>query len=123
MTPLIDVVFLLLTFFIYSFAMMIQAEVLPVKLAAVAAGASTLTDGPVATITVDGNGGLYFDRQPVTAAQLDERLAAMAKQPTRPRLFLALEAEGRTDRGPLLILLIQRVQAAGITDFVIVGGK
>ena len=38
MMPLIDVVFLLLTFFIYSFVMMVRAEVLPVVLTPLGTG-------------------------------------------------------------------------------------
>ncbi len=123
MTPLIDVVFLLLTFFIYSFAMMIHAEVLPVKLAAVTSGATAVGEGRVQAITVDARGALFFNRLPVSAEELDQQLAQLAQQQPRPTLMLALEASGQTDRGPLLIGLIQRVQAAGIADFVIVGQK
>lgn len=133
--PLIDVIFLLLTFFIYSLVTMVQAEILPVQL-------QTLTTGQAAepasimAITIDAQGSLYFNRAPIEDAALDAKLAELAQLEDVPKLFLALEdtrltAEpgkadnaGRTiDRGPLLISLIERVRKAGIEDFNIVGDR
>ena len=117
--PLIDVIFLLLTFFIYSMVVMVHANVLPVDLTPLAAGA-TEPSRDVQVVTIDRDGKFYFNRKPVDAAMLDERLAAMSKVSDQT-LFLGLEAVGRVDRGPLLVTLIERTQAAGVTNIVIVG--
>lgn len=132
--PLIDVIFLLLTFFIYSLVTMVQAEILPVQL-------QTLTTGQAAepasimAITIDARGDLYFNRAPIEDDALDEKLAELAQQDDVPKLFLALEdtlttdpgntdiTERTIDRGPLLIGLIERVRKAGIEDFNIVGDR
>ncbi len=131
--PLIDVIFLLLTFFIYSLVTMVQAEILPVQL-------QTLTTGQAAepatimAVTIDARGNLYLNRAPIDNEALDEKLKESAQLEDVPKLFLALEDTLATgpddntaepapviDRGPLLIGLIERVRRAGIEDFNIVG--
>lgn len=131
MTPLIDVIFLLLTFFIYSMVVMVQAEVLPVALTPVATGESAeADDNRIVVITMDRSGALYLDREPIESEALDARLRELAEADPPPRLFVAMEAtpEGDiasplpgVDRGPLLISLIERLRAVGLTDFSIVG--
>ncbi len=120
MLPLIDVVFLLLTFFIYSMIVMVRAEVLPVTLTTLSTGGPA-QPGRVQAITIDGEGGLYLNREPIDDTELSRRLQEMANGPDQPKLYLALEAQGTTDRGPLLIELIEQVRSAGIEDFAIVG--
>ena len=71
--PLIDVIFLLLTFFISSMVTMVRAEILPVQL-------QTLTTGQAAepaailAVTIDARGGLYLNRSPIESEQLDKKL-------------------------------------------------
>lgn len=141
MMPLIDVIFLLLTFFIYSMVTMVRAEILPVQL-------QTLTTGQAAepaailAVTIDVHGKLYLNRELIDADRLDEKLNEVAQLEDRPKLFLALEDRlilntgtqagqpGRDgpvaaviDRGPLLIGLIERVRRAGLEEFNIVGDR
>lgn len=128
--PLIDVIFLLLTFFIYSLVMMVQAQVLPVQLVGISTGEAA-EPGQVQAITIDRFGGLYFNREPVAAAELDAKLTALAEQDAPPKLFLAMEqgagateagdAAAPVDRGPLLLDLVERLRRAGLTDFTFVG--
>lgn len=118
--PLLDVIFLLLTFFIYSLIVMVRAEVLPVTLTTLNTGGSAKAK-KVQAITIDRDGKLYLNRQPIEQRELNQKLADLARDPERATLYLALESRGNTDRGPLLIDLIERVRAAGIEDFAIVG--
>ena len=120
MTPLIDVIFLLLTFFIYNLIVSVQAEVLPVKFTPVSSGQMAgQTD--VKWLQIDKRGSLIFNKEAVTDAQLDAKLAALAKDPTFPTLYLVVEAAGETDRAPLLISLFERVKKAGIRNVAFVG--
>ncbi len=120
MMPLIDVIFLLLTFFIYSMMVMMHAEVLPVSLVSV--GTGQRSEGTqMQVITIDRDGQLFLNRELVAGDELDRRLMDLAGDPSSPRLYLAIEAEGRVDRGPLLVSLLERVRKAGIVNFVIVG--
>lgn len=126
--PLIDVIFLLLTFFIYSLVTMVRAEILPVQLQTLTTGRAAEPTAIVA-VTIDARGSLYLNRQPIESDRLDERLNEIAQQEDRPTLFLALEevATGGSgavvDRGPLLIGLIERVRRAGLEEFNIVGDR
>jgi biopolymer transport protein ExbD len=131
--PLIDVIFLLLTFFIYSFIMMVRAELLPMSLSPVAGGAPAEA-ALMHTLTLGAGGELRFDGEPVDPAGLDAKLTALAAanagageagdgsaEMAPGTLYVAMEARGSVDRGPVLVDVLQRVQAAGITDFAIVG--
>lgn len=132
--PLIDVVFLLLTFFIYSLAVMVRADVLPVELVEVGS-TRPAEPGEIQTIMIDRDGQFYLDREPIAAGELDVRLQALAQRDAPPTLFLAMQraddsraepaepgvGEVSVDRGPLLIELIERVRRAGIKDVDIVG--
>jgi biopolymer transport protein ExbD len=118
--PLIDVIFLLLTFFIYSLILTVRADILPVQLVPVGGGQQA-EPGRAAALTVDADGQLYFDREPIDLDALPARLEAFAAAPDRPPLFLALEDDGRTDRGPLLVKLIGLLRDVGITDVSVVG--
>jgi len=130
--PLIDVIFLLLTFFIYSLVTMVQAEILPVQLQTLTTGQSA-EPATIMAVTIDAQGNLYLNRTPIDNETLDQKLKETAQLEDVPKLFLALEdtpsveatdptTAGRViDRGPLLISLIERVRKAGIEDFNIVG--
>lgn len=121
MTPLLDVILLLLTFFIYSVAMMVRADVLPVQLTPLAAGQPARGGASLQVITVDRQGELFWNRQPISGTALDDRLRELGADPARPPVYLAMEAGGEKDRGPTLLRLIERVRAAGVSNFVLVG--
>ena len=129
--PLIDVIFLLLTFFIYSQITMVRAEIMPIELMPLMTDTQA-EPAKIAAITIDAAGGLYLNRQPITPGQLDKRLSQIAQEQEQPKLFLAVEevapveSDGGpgtvvVDRGPILIRLIDQVRAASIEDFVIGG--
>ncbi len=120
MAPMIDVIFVLLTFFVYSVVMMVRADVLPVKLANVTSG-QRARQAATHVVTVDRQGDLYFNREPVTFDSLDARLREMAARPDRPTLYLAMEAEGTKDRAPVLVKVFEHACAAGLENFVWVG--
>lgn len=120
MLPLIDVVFLLLTFFIYSMTVMISAQVLPVTLTPLQTGTASRSN-LIHTITIDQRAEVYFNRELVTEPQLEQRLDELTKLPEPPTVYLAIEAGGAVDRGPRLIRLLEQVQAKGITNIALVG--
>ena len=120
MVPLIDIIFLLLTFFIYSMVVMVRAEILPVTLTALGSG-QRADVAQIHAVTIDSQGQLFYNRQPINPDDLQRRLEDLARQPDRPTLYVAMQNDGTTDRGPVLIRLIQQVRATGLQDFVIVG--
>lgn len=120
MMPLLDVVFLLLTFFIYSFVVMIRADALSVGLTPVTTGGSP-GEAAIQLLTLDAGGGFIYDGQPLEATQLDTLLRDLAADPAGPTLYVSLTQDGEADRGPIVWELLQRVQEAGLENFAIVG--
>jgi len=121
MTPLLDVIFLLLTFFIYSLVLTVRAQVLPVNLPTLASG-EVSAEADIAAITVDAEGSFYLNQQPMNFDILRTRLADLAERDQPPVVFIALDAEpGQTDRGPALVRLIDTLRSVGLPDFYIVG--
>lgn len=118
--PMIDVIFLLLTFFVYCMVMMVRAEVLPVQLTKLSEGQRS-ADADIVAITMDRGGALFLNRRPASNEEIDAELRRIGKLAKPPAVYLAMEAEGSTDRGPLLLSMIERVRAAGVTNFVLVG--
>ncbi len=120
MLPLIDVIFLLITYFIYAMVLMVEANVLPVKLAPLRAGEAAV-GSELSAITIDQSGRYYFNREPIDVSKLDALFERLATDSTSPTLFIAMEQLGTVDRGPMLVDLIDRTRRAGITDIRLVG--
>jgi len=124
--PLLDVVFLLLTFFISSFVVMIRADTRGVALAPVAGSAATTAPaGAVRLLVVQPDGGLTFDGEDVGAEGLDALLVELAGDPARPTLYVSLADEdaaaGGGDRAGALWGLLQAIDRAGVGNVVMVG--
>ena len=124
LTPLIDVIFLLLTFFIYNLIIAVPVKELPVRIASGTQGAAAGADD-VRWVRIDRPGRLYFrqkgEEQAVTGAELDAHLAELAKDPTNPTLYLQIDAQGDVDRAPLVVTVFERVRKAGIKNVTFVG--
>lgn len=121
MMPLLDVIFLLLTFFIYSLVVMVRVQILPVSLPTIESGEAALTQHIVG-ITIDKDGQYFVNQEEVALANLVEavnRYIEAAGEGTS--LFVAMDQEGTVDRGPALIELIEMLHANDIHNFSIVG--
>lgn len=116
MMPLIDVVFLLLTFFIYAMVVMVELKSSGVALVSVE-GASDAVDEQIVLLEVDGSGGVLMDGTAVADDELDGRLREIAGRADTPPLVVTLqEVESPIDRGPGLLRLLDRIQQAGVID-------
>lgn len=117
LTPLIDVVFLLLTFFVFSLVLMERVNLLRIDLPVLGAGDRS---GSPETITVllDADGRLYLNAEPVEADRLPDRIRELREGRDDIPLFIAGDEGGRT--GDLLRLL-DRLAAEGITEFSFIG--
>ena len=114
MMPLIDVIFLLLTFFIYAMVLMVRAELLPMDLQRFEA-ASAATPGPAVTISIDLAGRLYVDRQSVAIEDLLDEVKSVVSRDPRTKVYLALAAgEGEMDRAPVLTEVWDRLKDSGL---------
>ena len=112
--PMIDVIFLLLTFFIYSMVMMVRAEILPVELHSFASGEPT-TVSPAVSITIDRYGSLYLDREPIALEAVLDRLAALRIADPDTIIYVAAEKFGEQDRLPTFLDLYDILSRAGLT--------
>ena len=116
MTPLIDVVFLLLTFFIFALVLMVRAEVLDVKLPEIAAGEAP--SGDLVTIVLDQEGAILVEGEPTGLDALGERVRALLAERPEARLVVAVDREGRSGE---LIKLADTLAAEGLGEFSIIG--
>ncbi len=117
LTPLIDVVFLLLTFFIYAMVLMDRIELVPLELKPLESGSSVADAAPppARTLSLDGSGGLYLDREPIALDQVVATLQTTLEQDPDTVLYLAVSDEvGPTDRIPVLLELWNRLRLAEI---------
>ncbi len=117
--PLIDVVFLLLTFFIYAMVLMVRAEVLPVPLESYISGAPAKPRPSISvTIAVDGN--IYVNK---TVVDLDNVATTVSQQlETEPDavIYVVVEdGEATVDRGPLLTGTWDRLRHEGVEIFLV----
>ena len=70
--PMIDIIFLLLVFFIYSMLSMVVYRGIPVHLPTAESGENEQRQ--VLVITIDEKGGVYFDKEAISTDRLLERL-------------------------------------------------
>ncbi|MHC4990612.1 MAG: ExbD/TolR family protein [Planctomycetota bacterium] len=112
--PLIDVIFLLLTFFIYAMVLMIRAELLPMQLQEFASG-EPAKPASASAISILLDGTVHFNRAPTTLDELPDRISAAREADPETKIYLALEdGEGTIDRGPILTELWDRLKGEGL---------
>lgn len=117
--PLIDVIFLLLTFFIYAMVLMVRAELLPVQMQEFASG-QPATPAPAMTLSLDAGGDLFLNRQPVALDDVVPRLQQAVRDDPETVIYLAADERGQTDRLPKFLELYDRLALAGL-DIKLVG--
>lgn len=121
MTPLLDVIFLLLTFFILVWPMMVRAEVMRFQLSEVESG-RPLTNQPMLVISIDGEGRLFLNREPITQAALAARLReAAGSDPVPPVHVVPERGPSKIDRLPILLSVVQTARDAGLDNVNVVG--
>lgn len=117
LTPLIDVIFLLLTFFIYAMVLMDRIELVPLDLKPLEAGAvvADAAPPPARTLSLDGAGGMFLDREPITLEAVVPELRKTLEGDPETVLYLAVSDEvGPTDRIPVLLELWNQLRLAEI---------
>ena len=109
MLPLIDIVFLLLVFFIYAMLSMAVHRGLPVLLPkSVSAKIDKIL---VLSVTVKQNGAVYVDKEPVPIENLSATLAEKAKGEKEPGVLLFAD-QGLTYQG--LFRVLDQIRIAGL---------
>ena len=100
--PMIDVIFAILTFFVMSTLFLTRSEGLPVNLPQ-ASTASKPSQPLKVTLTVDKDGKLFLNKQPIT---LDE-LEAGVKEKVKPEqaLMVVLNADEGVNHGRIVAVM------------------
>lgn len=119
LTPMIDVVFLLLTFFIFSIALMVRADVLGVSLPDLTSGVEAERVEPI-TVTLRADGSVSLMGEAVAREGLVEAIRTLRQ--TRPDAPVLLAADVEAGAGQL-IELADALVGAGITRFSVVGRR
>ncbi len=121
LTPLLDVIFLLLTMFMFNQLVAHQAELLNFRLPQLSTG-QLAEDVDLLAVSIDADGQVYINREPTDEAELSGRLSEAMNQPTPPSVYLQVEAgQGSIDRAPMVIRITQIMRSAGVESFSFVG--
>ena len=116
MTPLIDVVFLLLTFFIFALVLMVRANVLDVQLPEVGSGPAA--EGITVTIAIDRENHLFVDGQAVEEGALVDAVRTKMSESSDARLVIAAD---QASASGVLIRLADLLGREGLGEFSIIG--
>jgi len=112
LTPLMDVMFLLLTFFILAFVLMVRLEVTDIRLPGAGAGQTEQRQQAVVLALVE-DGSLTIDGQPTTLDTLLTDLQARLDANPGAQLVIATDTESRSGR---LFELMDALRAGGFAD-------
>ncbi len=118
--PLLDVVFLLLTFFAFALLVMVRAEVLDVELPVIEAGRSAEQSGAPVVVTITEDGSLAIDREPVDDDSLIGELETRRTDSDDFTLMLEVDVGSPSGR---LIELVQTLRNAGFDRFGVLGSS
>jgi len=110
MLPLIDIVFLLLVFFIYAFLSMAVHRSLPVLLPS--SETAAIDKRLMLSVTVCSDGTLYVDKEPVELASLSGVLRQKAELAEEPGVLLFAE---RSLPYQDLFRVLDQIRLAGLT--------
>lgn len=112
MLPLIDVVFLLLVFFIYAMVSMVLHRGLKVDLPK--AGTASVEQKDYISITIDENNAVFINREPTEMERLAEQVQALRGDidSTKP---IFIDGDRRADLG-LAVQILDKLRKAGIEE-------
>ena len=118
MTPLVDVVFLLIIFFMLSTTFIVLPGI-KIDLPKVSAQKIELEKTEI-VLTVDDSGELYFDQQSVDMKQMRLRLNSIASE--NPRTLVLLKGDRSAHYGPVIDVL-NAIRTAGLNRIAIITQK
>lgn len=114
LNPLIDLMTFLLTFFIYAVVMMVRVDMVPMELKRFASG-QPAKPAPAATISLDIEGLVYFNKEKITIDQVAPRVKAAREADPTTIVYLAVDhGQGKIDRAPILQDLWDRLKDLGV---------
>jgi biopolymer transport protein ExbD len=109
MTPLIDVMLVLLVIFIITAPLLTRAVKLDLPRAAATAAPDT---AQTIVLSIDAKGQLFWDREPLSETQLRSRFATAGKQAAAPEIHLRAD---RSTRYETIARVMADAQRAGLS--------
>jgi len=114
LNPLIDLMTFLLTFFIYAVVMMVRVDMVPMELKRFSSG-QPAKPAPAATISLDIEGLVYFNKEKITVEEVAARVKAAREADPTTIVYLAVDhGQGKIDRAPILQDLWDRLKDLGV---------
>ncbi|HEY0256496.1 MAG TPA: biopolymer transporter ExbD [Candidatus Methylacidiphilales bacterium] len=113
--PLIDIMFFLLATFVMVSLSMVKNEGMPVKLP-VASSSAPQDRKDYTSITVDNKGEYFFNKEPISRADLGPRLQALKASQDDPKIFI--NGDGKTEFDNIVAVL-DETRKAGISKVAI----
>jgi biopolymer transport protein ExbD len=110
MLPLIDIVFLLLVFFIYAMLSMAVHRGLPVILPS--SSSAKIDKHLILSVTVKSDGAIYLDKEPITETSLSVALREKARADEDPGVLLFADRNLPYQK---LFRVLDRIREAGIS--------
>ncbi|NJL36774.1 MAG: biopolymer transporter ExbD [Leptolyngbyaceae cyanobacterium RM2_2_4] len=107
--PMIDVVFAILTFFIMSSLFLSRSEGLPVNLPQ--AQTAQLQQQSKITVTVDDQGNVFLDRQPIEVEDLAERVKPLIGDQER---LVVINADEKVEYRQVIAVMDQLRSVEGV---------
>lgn len=107
--PMIDVVFAILTFFIMSSLFLTKSEGLPVNLPQ-AQTAESQQESKI-TVTVDDEGDVFLDRQPIQVEELAEQVETLVGNQER---LVVINADAKVEHGQVIAVMDQLRSVEGV---------
>lgn len=118
LTPMIDVVFLLIIFFMVGTQFSKKERHIDIKLPGVSSLNTMISVPPKREVVINGAGQVYLDGQGVSPLQLTERLAEMRRR--YPDLAVAVRADEQAKQRDVLPVY-GAINKAGVTNMAVVG--
>jgi len=112
--PLIDVIFLLLTFFIYAMVLMDLVRAVPMQPQEFASG-ERAEPAPAVTVSIDARGDLFIDREPAALSEVLPRLREIVDAEPETHVYIVADRRGEADRLPIFFELYDLISNAGMT--------
>ena len=107
--PMIDVVFAILTFFIMSSLFLSRSEGLPVNLPRAQTAQSQQQSK--LTVTIDREGDVFLDRQPIQVNDLADRVKALIGNQER---LVVINADEKVEHGQVIAVMDQLRSVQGV---------
>lgn len=108
--PMVDVIFSILAFFIISSLYLTRSQGLPVNLPTAVTSETQLADA--ITVTINVNGEIFLNRQPIQFSQLEEGVKSQIG--SNSQALVVINADQRVTHGRVVRVMDRLRQVSGV---------